>query len=138
MSDDHDGQDGFIRGFNDIPDDSQLRSMPYIQLCDLLSSCDAGTTKFMVVEAEKRRRDALSAEGQNVVAQVGKEPSENPTTDHWCKKPTPIIFWGVVTGFIVLVLLGKHRSLCLNLRLRLSHQPCNALLDLLRRRVCDD
>ena len=84
------------------------------------------------------RRDALSAEGQNVVAQVGKEPSENPAADHWYKTPIPIIFWGVVTGFIVLVLLGKHRSLCLNLRLRLSHQPCNALLDLLRRRVCDD
>lgn len=48
--------DAFSQGFHDIPDDRTLRSMSFIKLAELLSSCERGTTKYIVVDREVFRR----------------------------------------------------------------------------------
>ena len=51
-------EDAFARA-GDIPLDEELRSMTYLALCELLSSCQPGTTKHSIVEREKSRRDII-------------------------------------------------------------------------------
>ena len=51
-------EDAFARA-GDIPLDEELRSMTYLALCELLSSCQSGTTKHSIVEREKTRRDVI-------------------------------------------------------------------------------
>ena len=90
-----DEEDGFIRGSHGVPFDHELRAMPDIELYDALASAKHGTTAYMVIEAEKRRRDALQA-GSNVSAnppndvhnpdqialKKGAQPEEKFEEDH--------------------------------------------------------
>ncbi len=71
-------EDAFLRGFHDIPDDANLQKMSYVQLAALLSSCESGSPRFLVVEAEKRRRDALPAEDKKIVLDESKNPDQPP------------------------------------------------------------
>ena len=52
-------EDAFARVDDNIPLDQELRSMTYLALCELLSSCQSGTTKHSIVEREKTRRDII-------------------------------------------------------------------------------
>jgi hypothetical protein len=45
-------EDAFHRGFYGIPDDETLRGMSVAELAALLSSCEKGSAKFVVVEEE--------------------------------------------------------------------------------------
>jgi hypothetical protein len=58
MADQHstDEQDGFARGYHDIPDDGKIRAMSYIQLSEVFHSCEKDSTKFHVIEREVKRR----------------------------------------------------------------------------------
>jgi len=99
---DDDAETDFASGYRGVPDDDKLRAMSYIRLCDLLESSAPGTTAFMVIEAEKRRRDALPAEGKQVVANVSAPQAEKAGPDHWYKKPVPVIIITVIAGLTVL------------------------------------
>ena len=48
-------QDDATRGYRGIPDDSELESMSFIALSELLSSCEKDSTKFHVVERELKK-----------------------------------------------------------------------------------
>lgn len=52
-------EDAFARVDENIPLDEELRSMTYLALCELLSSCQSSTTKHSIVEREKTRRDII-------------------------------------------------------------------------------
>lgn len=102
--------DAFTRGFHDIPEDAQLRAMSYVALCDALHQATPGTPAFMVIEAEKRRRDS-APEDRDVVGDVGKKPVQKPGPDHWYKKPLPVIVIGVTVFLIGMAIryVLRHR-----------------------------
>lgn len=58
MADKHntEKQDGFSRGYNDIPFDGQIRAMSYLQLSEVFHSCEKNSVKYHVVEREVKRR----------------------------------------------------------------------------------
>jgi hypothetical protein len=58
MSDPHspEEQDGFVRGYHNIPDDEKLQAMSHIQLAEILQSCERDSTKFHVIEREIKKR----------------------------------------------------------------------------------
>lgn len=49
-------EDAFHRGYYGIPDDEKLHRMSIVELAALLSSCEKGSPKFLVVEEELHRR----------------------------------------------------------------------------------
>lgn len=51
-------QDAFARGYYDIPALGELRSMSFVELAELLSSCAKNSPKFLVVEHELKNRFA--------------------------------------------------------------------------------
>lgn len=55
MSDDSEVQDSFTRGYHDIPDSSQLESMSFAELASEISTCQAGSAKYIVIEREIKR-----------------------------------------------------------------------------------
>lgn len=59
MSEQDEAEDAFQRGYHGIPSEAELRNMLYVQLCSMLSSTETGSAKFMILDAEKRRRDLL-------------------------------------------------------------------------------
>lgn len=101
-----DEETDFVRGYRDVPDDHKLRALSYVRLCDLLESSTSGTTAFMVIEAEKRRRDnnPSSTDPLKVVTEVGTQKRDALAPDHWYKKPIPVIAFSVIAGFLLLCL----------------------------------
>ena len=53
-------QDGFIRGFYDIPDDGVLREMSLMELVELSSQSEKGGPKQRIIELEIARRSSAS------------------------------------------------------------------------------
>jgi hypothetical protein len=53
--DDAEAQEGFVRGFHDIPDPEKLNAMSFAELSSLLSSCAKDSAKFLVVERELKK-----------------------------------------------------------------------------------
>ena len=103
-------EDYFLLGFNNGHDQAALRTMSYVALCSHLEDATKETTRYMLLEAEKRRRDSLPAE------QPAEQPGQKPSPDHWYKKPVPVIIIAVVGGCILLTiryLLRKHFNLYL-------------------------
>lgn len=49
-------EDAILRGYHDIPDDAKLQNMSFVELAALLSSCENGSARFLVVERELARR----------------------------------------------------------------------------------
>lgn len=45
-------RDAFIEGFHGIPSAEELRGMSFVELASLLSYCEKGSAKFIVVERE--------------------------------------------------------------------------------------
>lgn len=97
-----DAETDMVRGYRDVPDDDKLRALSYVRLCDMLESSTPGTTAFMVIEAEKRRRDASPTEGEKIVTNVGAQPAQKPAPDHWYKKPVPVIIIAIIGGLVLL------------------------------------
>ncbi len=53
MSDDDSrAQDAFVRGFHTIPNSGKLESMSFAELASLLSTCEVGSAKYIVIERE--------------------------------------------------------------------------------------
>ena len=48
-------QDGFVRGFHDIPSDNKLCQMSFAELASLLPSCEKDSPKFLVIERELKK-----------------------------------------------------------------------------------
>jgi len=48
-------EDGFLRGYHDIPDNVKLHKMSFVDLAALLASCEGGSAKFNVVERELKK-----------------------------------------------------------------------------------
>lgn len=84
--------------------------MSYAGLCAQLQSSAPGTAAFMVIEAEKMRRDALSAYPEKSITEVNpperKHPSQEPLRD----KTLPRLAITVIGGVIVVsvVFIGRH------------------------------
>ena len=110
------GHDIYLLGFHEIPSDAQLRALSYVALCDLLSSCEAGTAQFMVVEAEKRRRDVSGPEPAKAKPDHATNPTANVSDKpkYWAQKFLGQVFVGVVVvvlAAIAIYLLKQHSGL---------------------------
>lgn len=65
-------EDAFRRGYYGIPDDEELRRMSIVELAALQSSCEKGSTKFVVVEEELLRRRNREPENRWFEKPIGK------------------------------------------------------------------
>jgi hypothetical protein len=114
-------QEAFLRGYHGIPDDEKLQKMSFVELAALLSSCENGSARFLVVESEVNRR-------KNQVAihdDLGKipNPASNATADVTNKKMNPFatshikIFEAVVGALVfacIVYLIAQYFGLHLN------------------------
>ncbi len=48
--------EALIRGYHGIPDDARIKGMSFVQLADLLQSCETGSVKYVVVDREMKKR----------------------------------------------------------------------------------
>lgn len=97
-------EDHFLLGFHDAKDNEALNAMSYVQLCSELELSSAGTTKYMLLEAEKRRRDLhISDKESDAKPNHAAQKSPYPTNDikHWSDKPLGKI-WTMVVGGVAL------------------------------------
>ena len=111
-------EDDFDLGFRGAPDEIEARAMSYVRLCTEIEDAKPGTTKFMLLETEKRRRDSvqLPEPANSKPDHAGSEstgPHDKPIPNepHWWKRPLGMIFIGVSTptlAAIVLYLLAVH------------------------------
>ncbi|WP_370309600.1 hypothetical protein [Sinimarinibacterium flocculans] len=54
-------EDDFLRGFHGVPSAEELRALSDVQLASLLSSCEAGSVKWLLINEEiHSRREAES------------------------------------------------------------------------------
>lgn len=95
-------EEAFVRGFHGIPSDEKLRAMSYIDLCELLTSCEKGTTKHSVVEREKVRRDTMEN------AKLSHIPSTSRTTKRWFERPTGIILLSAAGSLVAWAILRYY------------------------------
>ena len=102
-------EDDFFRlGFHGAYSEGQLRAMSYVSLCSELESASTGTTKYMLLESEKRSRDSVPTEKPSA------KPTNKPGPDHWYKERIPVIVIAVIGGCLVLgirYVLRKHFNL---------------------------
>lgn len=71
---DKEEQDGFLRGYHDIPDDEKLKTMSFVELSAELASCSNGSPKFIVIEREIKKhiaRDQSKAARSNIFLGAG-------------------------------------------------------------------
>lgn len=109
-------EDAFSRASEGVPLDQELQSMSYISLCNLLSSVPSDSTKFFMVEAEKRRRDSSGAnhiEPPRAVQELtGNEAGSKPNP--WHENPTGKVWLtviGAVVAMFALLLIKSHFGL---------------------------
>ena len=106
-----DAEDDLIRGYSSAPDELELKAWSYVRVCNELEQAKVGTTRYMIIEAEKRRLDSL-LEARKEAAQAGvKQERKDPTPDHWYKKPIPVIALSVTAGLLILGIkyILKHK-----------------------------
>ena len=55
-------EDAILRGYHGIRDNVALQKMSFVELAALLSTCESGSAKFLVVEQEvlRRKNNALT------------------------------------------------------------------------------
>ncbi|MDP1679383.1 MAG: hypothetical protein Q8L02_04580 [Candidatus Nitrotoga sp.] len=110
-------EDAFLRGYHDIPDDAKLQNMSFVELAALLSSCENGSARFLVVEREVNLR-----KNQDAAHGLGKieNPTPKPSADianhphNWHDMPLGKIAIGVTTavlGAFVIYLLINHAGI---------------------------
>jgi hypothetical protein len=87
-------QDNFLLGFHGGHANEELKAMSYVQLCSEIELATPGTTRYMLLETEKRRRDSE----QLAVPNHAAKPSPNPTDQvkHWYNKPIGQVGIGVL------------------------------------------
>jgi len=90
---DAEAEDNFLRGYHDIPSDAELQAMPYVALCDLLSSCQPGATRYAIIAREKERRDA------------GEKAKATFATNRWFERPVGIVILGVAASMVAAAVL---------------------------------
>ena len=98
-------EDHFRLGFHGAHSNEQLKDMSYVQLCSELESSSNGTTKYMLLEAEKRRRDShISGKEPNAKPDHAAQVSSNPPNDvkHWSDKPVGKVGIGLTIGILVI------------------------------------
>lgn len=105
-------EDNFLLGYHGGHSNEELKAMSYIHLCSELELATPGTTRHMLLAAEKRRRDSE----QLAVPNHAAKPSPNPTdhVKHWCNKPIGQVGIGVLIialGALVTHLLKSHFGL---------------------------
>ena len=96
-------EDDFDLGYRGAPDEIELRAMSYVRLCSEIDDATVGTTKFMLLETEKLRRDSVQI-AEPAKAKPGRagEKTPDPGGDvvppkpHWWKQPIGIIGIGLV------------------------------------------
>ena len=93
-----DAEDDFILGYRGGQDQATLRAWSDIKLCSELEDAKPGTIAYMLIQAEKHRRDLIPPE------QPTTKPRDRLGPDHWYKKPIPVIALAVVSGCILLVI----------------------------------
>jgi len=104
----------FLIGFHGAHEDEALQAMTYVRLCSELESSTTGSTKFMLLEAEKRRRDSVpttkhSDSKKHHAPQESTSPRNN--IKDWYEKPLGKIALSVTAATITLFvayLLSKH------------------------------
>ena len=101
-------EDAFARVDDNIPLDHELQAMSYVELASLLSSCEKGSAKYLVVERAKMHRDTFESQ---ILSQAIPKGKANPVPDHWYKKPIAVIgitvFGGVVLASAI-YLIRQH------------------------------
>ena len=95
-------EDAFARVDDNIPLDEELRSMTYLALCELLSSCQSGTTKHSIVEREKTRRDTIEN------AKLSHIQPTSRTTKRWFERPTGIILLSAAGSLVAWAILRYY------------------------------
>ena len=98
-------EDHLLLGYHGAQDDEKLHAMSYVQLCSELELSSAGTTKYMLLEAEKRRRDLhISGKEPDAKPNHAAQNSSRPPDDikHWSDKPLGKIGIGLFIGILVL------------------------------------
>ena len=93
-----DADDDLTLGYRGGKDQTTLRAWSYLKLCSELEDAKHGTTAYMLIEAEKNRRDSIPSE------QLTSKPRDKPAPDHWYKKPVPVIVLGVLIGCVLLAI----------------------------------
>ena len=106
-----DAEDDLVRGFRSAPDETELKAWSYVRVCNDLEQAKAGTTRYMVIETEKRRLDSLSETGKEAAQASINQERKEPTPDHWYKKPIPVIALSVTAGLVILGIkyILKHK-----------------------------
>lgn len=115
-----DATDDQWRGYRGIPADEKLRTMSYVALCGLLADSESGSQKFLIVEAEKRRRDASPPERSNAVpthtvdklTESNDHMVENSST--WHMRPLGVVglaVVGTVLAALAIYLIRTHFGL---------------------------
>jgi hypothetical protein len=110
--------DDFDLGFRDGHDEIALRAMSYVRLCTEIEDAKPGTTKYMLLESEKRRRDSVQvseptkSEPHHAGEPAAKPSNHVPTPEpHWWKRPLGIVWLGIVgvaMGAVVIYLMKTH------------------------------
>ena len=100
--------DDFLSGLHGLPDQLKLQAMSDIKLYSELEFAKLGTTKYMFLEAEKRRRETLNVQASeptkaepNHAPEPAAKPTDNPK--YWAEKPLGKIWIAIVTAVLVLL-----------------------------------
>ena len=106
--------DDFDLGYRGGHDEITLRAMSYVKLCTEIEDAKPGTTKYMLLESEKRRRDSVPASepAKAEPNHTREEAAQPPNQSHdWTNKPLGKIALPVIVAALVLLvgyLLKTH------------------------------
>jgi len=113
--------DDFLLGYHGGHSDEELKAMSFVHLCSQLELATPGTTRYMLLETEKRRCDSVQILEQTKTKpdHTRKEAAEPSSNKHepkrrWPEEPVGIIGLGVVIiviGALVTHLLKSHFGL---------------------------
>jgi hypothetical protein len=107
-------EDELLLGYHGAHGIDELHSMSYVRLCSELELSNSGTTRHMLLEAEKRRRDSINAAepAKTKPNHTGQESSDPPNQGKsWHEKPLGNVALSVVAATLALLvafLLSKH------------------------------
>ena len=101
-------EDDFDLGYRGGHDEIALRAMSYVRLCTEIEDAKPGTTKYMLLDSEKRRRDSVQVpEPAKPEPDHTGEKATNPSNQpkEWHEKPLGKI-WLTVAGAVLVILVA--------------------------------
>ena len=107
-------QDNFLLGFHGGHTNEELKAMSYVQLCSEMELATPETTRYMLLETEKRLRDSIKpSEPPKTKEDHGAQEATTPpnTEKNWHEKPLGNIALsvaGATLALLVAYLLSKH------------------------------